>query len=88
MPTNVNVAGTLAAPVGGGGNDGTRLMYISAVAKAAPSDTVTITNCTTVLSAHLVVATGVADTQTISGNVITLTGATGSTTVSGILLVK
>lgn len=88
MATNTNIAATEVVPLGGANNDGYRLGYVSAGAKAAQNDTWTITNASTVLLAWLTLdATGASENHTISTNVITLAGATG-TACSGLILYK
>lgn len=76
--TNVNVTPINAAPLGGAGLKGTRLVYIEA-AKAAQNDTITLQNVKELLSVSGTVKASngalTAETYTATGLVITLTSS-------------
>jgi hypothetical protein len=86
--TDVDVTVHPVAPLGGAMNDGARLVRLEATSKAAQNDTITVSNCSTVLLAFLqIVATGAAEAHTISNNIITCTSATTGE-VKGLLLIR
>jgi len=85
---NVNAVIVEIRPIGGTGNDGTKLGYLDSETKAAQNDTITITNANEVKSAILEIdATGVSEPNTKSTNVITLTSATTGA-VSGLVVYR
>lgn len=80
---NVNVTPKRLAPLGGAGNDGTRVVYASA-AKATQNDTVTFQNVKEIVLAYPTVTNGTnttVDTYSITdaSNQIALTGTTTGT---------
>lgn len=80
--TNVNAAGKEVAPLGGAANNKARIVYATG-AKAAQNDTLTLTNCSTILWAHVMVTdttTKVVDTYTITEATPTKINLTGATT--------
>lgn len=79
--TNVNLAVTQIATLGGATSAGWKIGVINSAAKAAQNDTWTLTNVdeVVVILANLD-STGVIDACTISANVVTLTiNQTGAT---------
>jgi len=80
MTANVNVTPKRLAPLGGAGNDGSRVVYCEA-AKATQSDTVTLQNIKEILAVSVNVlndTTLTADTYSVATgtSIITLTGST------------
>lgn len=74
---NVNATVIELAPLAGATNAGLKVGLLVSTVKAAQNDTVTITNAKAVTQAFLqIVATGVAEANTLSTNVITATSAT------------
>jgi len=75
--TNVNVSVKELSPSGLATNEGVKIGYITAGAKAAQNDTWTVKNAKSIVLAFPTVdATGASGTYTVSTNVITLTSAT------------
>ena len=76
--TNVDVTPKRAAPLGGAGSDGSRLVYATA-AKAAQSDTVTLQNVKQILW----VSANVTDGTNTTVDTATLTDASNAMVLSG-----
>jgi len=86
--TNTNLKVEEIAPLGGSTLGGYKLGWFKTVAKAAQNDTFTVTNATYVDTAFLqIIASGVAEPNTISTNVVTMTSAT-ATAVKGLIIYK
>jgi len=82
---NINTAAERVLPQAGADNEGRKIGFLDSVTKVTASDTITVTNATTVHWVNITDDTaGDTDPATLATNVITLTGsATG--TVSGII---
>lgn len=75
--TTTNVSLTELAPMGGITQDGVKIGYITAGAKAAQNDKWKVMNVKAIIRAFVTVdATGAFETHTISDDEITLTSAT------------
>jgi hypothetical protein len=80
---------TEIAPLGGSTLGGYKLGWLDVTVKAAQNEVVTITNASDVKTAFLqLVASGVAEANTISANAITCTSATTVGGVKGLLIYK
>jgi hypothetical protein len=87
--TNVNATVKEISPLGGATLGGYKLGWLVATTKAAQNDTITITNAKAIDTALLqIVASGVAEANTVSTNVITCTSATGSAEIKGLIIYR
>ena len=87
--TNTNANVIEITPLSGATLDGYKLGWLVATAKAAPDDTITITNASVVHSAFLQAAdTGADESNTKSANIITLTKAVTTADVQGLIIYK
>ena len=87
MTTNTSATVDRVAELGGASNSGIKIGYLSATARAAQNDTITISNASEILAYSLKDADGTDETATLATNVLTMTRS-DTTNVFGIIIYR